>query len=50
MALLERHARPGVPPARGDAVFVIVCLALVALIALTPVVVLIWLLTQFPLV
>jgi Domain of unknown function (DUF4112) len=46
LALLERHARPGVPPARGDYVFVWICLALLALIAITPVVLLIWLLSQ----
>ena len=43
LALLERHARPGVPPARGDYVFVWICLAFLALIAMTPVVLLIWL-------
>jgi Domain of unknown function (DUF4112) len=46
LALLERHARPGVPPARGDYVFVWVSLALLALIAIAPVVLLIWLLSQ----
>ena len=50
MALLERYARPGVRPGRGDYVFVFVCLGLVILIALVPVVLLIWLLTRFPLV
>ena len=25
LALLERHARPGVPPARGDYMFVVIC-------------------------
>ena len=46
LALLERHARPGVPPARGDYVFVWICLAFLALIAITPVVVIIWFLSQ----
>jgi Domain of unknown function (DUF4112) len=46
LALLERHARPGVPPARGDYVFVWICLAFLALIAVTPVVLIIWLLSQ----
>jgi Domain of unknown function (DUF4112) len=47
MALLERHARPGVPASRGDYFFVGICLFLVFLIALAPFVVLIWLLTRF---
>lgn len=46
LALLERHARPGVPPARADFVFVWICLAFLALIAITPVVLLIWLLSS----
>jgi hypothetical protein len=50
LELLERHARPGVPPARGDVVFVVVCLALVGLIAITPVALVVWLLSGFPLV
>jgi hypothetical protein len=49
MALLERHARPGVPPNRGDYIFVGFCLLLVFLIALTPFVILFWLLTRFSL-
>jgi hypothetical protein len=50
LALLERHARPGVPPARSDYVFVIACLWLLALIALTPVALLVWLFSSFNLV
>ena len=50
LALLERHARPDVPPARGDYVFVYVCLGLVALVALLPVALLVWLLSRFPLI
>ena len=34
LALLERHARPGVPPSRADFVFVWICLAFLALIAI----------------
>lgn len=48
LALLERHARPGVPPARGDYVFVSVCLAALALIALAPVLLLVWLVSRWP--
>lgn len=48
LALLERHARPGVPPARADYVYVGVLLGLLALIAILPVVLLIWLLSQIP--
>jgi Domain of unknown function (DUF4112) len=46
LALLERHARPGVPPARSDYLFVWVCLASLALIAITPIVLIVWLLSQ----
>ena len=37
LALLERHATPGVPPQRSDYVFVAVCLGILALLALVPV-------------
>jgi hypothetical protein len=50
LALLERHARPGVPPARADYLFVLACLALLAVIALTPIIALVWLLSSFKLV
>jgi hypothetical protein len=50
LALLERHARPGTPPSKGDYVFVGVCLALVLLIAAVPFIIIAWLLTRFPLV
>jgi len=50
VALLERHARPGLPPSPSDYAFVIVCIALVVLIAIVPVLFLIWLLSQFSLV
>ena len=45
LALLERHARPGVRPTRGDYVFVWIWLAILALIAITPVVLIVWLLS-----
>ena len=50
LALLERHARPGVPPAKSDYVFVIVCVIVLAFIAIAPFAVLIWVLTQWRLV
>jgi hypothetical protein len=48
LALLERHARPGVPPAPADFVFVFICLGLVALIALVPVLLVVWVLWSRP--
>lgn len=50
LALLERHARPDVPPARGDYLFVAFWLALLAVITLTPVMLLAWLLSGFSLI
>ena len=50
LALLERHARPGEPPRRGDYVFVFVCLGILGLIAIVPVILIVWLLTRFSLV
>ena len=50
LALLERHARPGTPPSRGDYLFVFLCLGLVALIAMVPLLIIAWLLYRFPLV
>ena len=50
LALLERHVGPGMPPTRGDYVFVGACLMLLALIAAVPFVILIWLLTRFSLI
>lgn len=47
LALLERHARPGVPPARSDYLFVWVGIALLAIIALAPIVLLSWLLSRW---
>jgi len=50
MALLERHAMRGVPPTRGDYVFVLGCIAAVVLMAIVPIVLLVWMLTRFSLV
>jgi hypothetical protein len=50
MALLERHARPGVAPTRGDYWFVLGCIAAVTVIALVPFLLLVWILTRFSLV
>jgi hypothetical protein len=43
LALLERHARPGVPPTRGDRTFVLVAAGVFGLVILVPVVIAIWL-------
>ena len=40
MALLERHAQPGVPPSESDRIFVGVAIAVLALIAVIPFVIL----------
>ena len=50
VALLERHARPGTPPSAGDYLFVTLCLGLLAVIAIVPILLIIWLLSRFPLV
>jgi hypothetical protein len=50
VALLERHARPGTKPTRGDYVFVFVCIAVVLMVAVAPVFFLLWLLSRFSLV
>jgi hypothetical protein len=50
LALLERHARPGVPPSRADYLFVALCVVLLALIAIVPMVLLVWLLSKWRLV
>jgi hypothetical protein len=44
LALLERHARPGVGATRGDWIFVAACVAVVLLAAIVPLVLLAWLL------
>ena len=48
LALLERHARPGVPPSGPDYVFVTIAVVLLAIIALTPIVLIVWLLSHWP--
>lgn len=45
--LLERHARPGTKPTRGDYIFVFVCIGVVLVVAVAPVFFLLWLLSQF---
>jgi len=50
LALLERHAHPGSPPRAGDYVFVALCITIVALIAIVPVALLIWVLFRFKLI
>jgi hypothetical protein len=50
VALLERHARPGTPPSAGDYIFVAVCLGMIAVIAIVPILLIIWLLSRFALV
>ncbi len=47
LALLERHAQPGVAPRRGDYVFVIGCLVALGLLVALPLVVLVWLIGRF---
>lgn len=42
LALLERHAMPGQRATRGDYVFVILCLTLLAGAAILPILLLIW--------
>jgi hypothetical protein len=46
VALLERHARPGVAPTRSDYVFVVVCIAVLVLAAVIPIAIAWWLLSQ----
>lgn len=50
LALLERHAQRGLSPAKSDYVFVIVCVIVLAFIALAPIAVLVWLLSNWKLV
>jgi hypothetical protein len=50
LALLERHARPGVPPSRGDYVFVMVCVIVLTFLAMAPIVLLGYVLSQWRLV
>ena len=49
LALLERHAAaPGLPPSRGDYLFVGACIAVVLLAALVPILLLAWLISAVP--
>ena len=48
LALLERHARPGVPPERSDYIFVTIWIGILFLVAITPILLLIYLLTHVP--
>jgi hypothetical protein len=50
LALLERHARPGVPPTKSDYVVVILCLIVLAFIAMTPLLLIGWMLSRWSLV
>ena len=50
LALLERHAHPGVPPSRADYVFVTVCVIVLTFIAMAPLVLLAYVLTSWRLV
>lgn len=50
LALLERHARPGVPPSRSDYIFVMVCVIVLVFIAVVPIVGVAYLLAQWPLI
>lgn len=50
LALLERHAHPGVPPSRSDHVFVIVCVIALAFIAMAPIALLAYVLSHWSLV
>ena len=50
LALLERHANPGIPPARSDYIFVSLCIALLVIIAVAPVLLLGWLLSRWPII
>jgi hypothetical protein len=45
LALLERHARRGLPPSRSDYIFVVVCVTVLAVVALSPFAILFWLLS-----
>ena len=50
LALLERHARPGVPPARSDYIVVMLWIIVLAFVAMAPIVLLVYLLTHVNLV
>ena len=46
LALLERHAQPGVAPRRADYVVVVACIALVAVVAIAPLLLMLWLIQR----
>lgn len=50
LALLERHAHPGVPPSQGDYVFVIVCVIILAFVTLSPLILLAYVLSRWALI
>ena len=50
LALLERHARPGVPPSKSDYVFVILCIIALAFITIVPLVVFGYVLSKWSLI
>jgi uncharacterized protein DUF4112 len=50
LALLERHSTRGVPPSQSDYIFVIVCVIVLAFIALAPIALLIWVLVSWKLI
>lgn len=50
LALLERHAQPGAEPSRSDYVFVIICAIVLAFIAIAPIALMAWLVSQWNLV
>ena len=49
LALLERHARPESPPTKGDWIFVLSIVGVLAVVALVPLLVTAWLLSRFKL-
>jgi hypothetical protein len=50
LALLERHARPGVPPEPGDYIFVILSVIVLGVIALAPILLLLYVLSRWSLI
>jgi len=47
LQLLERHGQPGVPPRRGDYLFVLLVVALFGMLTLVPVLLGLWLASRF---
>lgn len=50
LALLERHAHPGLRPTTGDWIFVLLIVGVLIALAVIPVMLTAWLLSRFPLV